>query len=85
MVEDDRYCIDIITQISAIQGGLEKVALGLLNDNTRHCVLGPQSEEPREERTEELVAAFGSLLGRSEGAPVQSCRPSRQEPRVASS
>jgi len=65
MVEDDRYCIDVITQISAIQGALEKVALGLLDDHTRHCVLGPESEELREERTEELVAAFGRLLGRS--------------------
>ncbi len=65
MVEDDRYCIDVITQISAIQGALEKVALGLLDDHTRHCVLGPESGQLREERTEELVAAFGRLLGRS--------------------
>jgi DNA-binding FrmR family transcriptional regulator len=64
MVEDDRYCIDVITQISAIQGALEKVALGLLDDHTRHRV-GPESEELRGERTEELVAAFGRLLGRS--------------------
>jgi DNA-binding FrmR family transcriptional regulator len=65
MVEEDRYCIDIVTQISAIQGALEKVALGLLDGHTRHCVLGPESEELREERTEELVAAYGRLLGRS--------------------
>ena len=65
MVEEDRYCIDVITQISAIEAALEKVALGLLDGHTRHCVLGPESEELREERTEELVAAFGRLLGRS--------------------
>ena len=65
MVEDDRYCIDVVTQISAIEGALEKVALGLLDSHTRHCVLGPESEELREERTEELVLAFGRLLGRS--------------------
>ena len=64
MVEDDRYCIDVVTQISAIEGALEKVALGLLDGHTRHCVLGPESEL-REERTEELVSAFGRLLGRS--------------------
>jgi CsoR family transcriptional regulator, copper-sensing transcriptional repressor len=64
MVEEDRYCIDVVTQISAIQGALEKVALGLLDSHTRHCVLGPESEHLREERTEELVAAFGRLLGR---------------------
>ena len=65
MVEDDRYCIDVITQISAIEAALQKVALGLLDGHTRHCVLGPESEELREERTDELVAAFGRLLGRS--------------------
>jgi DNA-binding FrmR family transcriptional regulator len=65
MVEEDRYCIDVITQITAVQAAREKVALGLLDGHTRHCVLGPGSEELREERTEELVAAFGRLLGRS--------------------
>ena len=39
MVEDDRYCIDILTQTSAITSALERVALGLLNDHLRHCVL----------------------------------------------
>jgi CsoR family transcriptional regulator, copper-sensing transcriptional repressor len=65
MVEEDRYCIEVVTQISAIEGALEKVALGLLDSHTRHCVLGPESEALRDERTEELVAAFGRLLGRS--------------------
>ena len=39
MVEDDRYCIDVITQISAVQAALDKVALGLLDDHARHCVV----------------------------------------------
>lgn len=64
MVEDDRYCIDVVTQISAIEGALEKVALGLLDGHARHCVIGPDGEGEREERTEELVAVFGRLLGR---------------------
>jgi CsoR family transcriptional regulator, copper-sensing transcriptional repressor len=38
MVNDDRYCIDIITQISAVQSGLRKVAVELLDDHIRHCV-----------------------------------------------
>ena len=38
MVEDDRYCIDILTQISAATRALETVALGLLDDHMRHCV-----------------------------------------------
>ena len=64
MVDEDRYCIDVVTQISAIEGALEKVALGLLDEHARHCVKTAE-DGTREERTEELVAAFGRLLGRS--------------------
>ena len=39
MVEQDRYCIDVLTQISAIQAALDKVALGLLDGHARTCVL----------------------------------------------
>ena len=39
MVEDEKYCIDILTQISALTSALEAVALGLLDDHLRHCVL----------------------------------------------
>lgn len=38
MVEDDTYCIDILTQVSAATKALESVALGLLDDHLRHCV-----------------------------------------------
>ncbi|MBA2566846.1 MAG: metal-sensitive transcriptional regulator, partial [Thermoleophilaceae bacterium] len=40
MVEEDRYCVDVLTQISAAQAALDKVALGLLDDHARHCVIG---------------------------------------------
>ena len=63
MVEDERYCIDILTQISAIQAALDKVALGLLDDHAHHCVVsGPVAK--KEERTEELMAAVGRLMRR---------------------
>src|SRR5215218_9934902 len=63
MVEDDRYCIDVLTQISAIQAALDKVALGLLDDHARHCVVsGPAAK--KEARTEELMAAVGRLMRR---------------------
>ena len=63
MVEDDRYCIDILTQISAVQAALDKVALGLLDDHARTCVVGAApSQQP--ERTEELMAAVGRLMRR---------------------
>jgi DNA-binding FrmR family transcriptional regulator len=61
MIEDDRYCIDVLTQISAAQAALDKVALGLLDDHTRHCVLEADEEE-REDRAEEMMAAVGRLL-----------------------
>ncbi len=64
MVEDDRYCIDVLTQISAVQAALDKVALGLLDDHTRTCVIGAQDPGRREERTEELMGAVGRLMRR---------------------
>ena len=64
MVEDDRYCIDILTQISAIQAALDKVALGLLDDHVKHCVVGGQGPGSQEELTDEMMAAVGRLLGR---------------------
>jgi len=64
MVEDDRYCIDILTQISAAQAALDKVALGLLDDHAHHCVIGAQDPAERNEKTDELMAAVGRLVGR---------------------
>ena len=63
MVEDDRYCIDVLTQISAVQAALDKVALGLLDDHAQHCVLG-SSDENKAERTEELMASVARLMRR---------------------
>ena len=39
MVDDEKYCIDILTQISALTSALQAVALGLLDDHLNHCVL----------------------------------------------
>jgi DNA-binding FrmR family transcriptional regulator len=61
MVDDERYCIDILTQVSAIQAALDKVSLALLDDHARHCVVGA-TEENREEMTEEMMAAVGRLI-----------------------
>jgi DNA-binding FrmR family transcriptional regulator len=38
MIEQDRYCIDVLTQVAAITKGLQRVAVGLLDDHLRHCV-----------------------------------------------
>jgi DNA-binding FrmR family transcriptional regulator len=64
MVEDDRYCIDVITQISAIQAALDKVALGLLEDHAAHCIIGGASDAPPEQLHEELMAAVARLMRR---------------------
>ena len=63
MVEDDRYCIDVLTQISAVQAALDKVALGLLDDHAHHCVVGGPDAK-KDKRTEELMAAVGRLMRR---------------------
>jgi CsoR family transcriptional regulator, copper-sensing transcriptional repressor len=63
MVADDRYCIDVLTQISAVQAALDKVALGLLDEHARHCVIdGP--DDLKDDRTEELLAAVARLMRR---------------------
>ena len=64
MVEEDRYCIDILTQIGAAQAALDKVALGLLDDHAHHCVLGARTSNERDEKTDELMAAVGRLMRR---------------------
>jgi len=57
MIEDDRYCIDVLTQISAATKALQSVALGLLDDHMRHCVAaavqqgGPEAEQKLNEAT----------------------------------
>ena len=64
MVEEDRYCIDVLTQISAATKALESVAVGMLDDHLRHCVAeavsrgGPEADE----KLTEATAAVERLL-----------------------
>jgi DNA-binding FrmR family transcriptional regulator len=64
MVEDERYCIDVLTQISAVQAALDKVALGLLDQHASHCVMGAQDGAAKQDKTDELMAAVGRLMRR---------------------
>jgi DNA-binding FrmR family transcriptional regulator len=60
MVEEDRYCIDILTQIAAVNTALESLALKILDEHVRHCVAGALTsgdEADALEKTEELLAA----------------------------
>lgn len=61
MVEENRYCIDVVTQVTAIQAALDKVALELLSDHAAHCVVGAPKNE-QSDRTDELMAAVRRLL-----------------------
>ena len=65
MVDDDRYCIDILTQINSIQAALDKVALGLLDGHARHCLVGHGGgpSDP-DEQVAELMGAIGRMLSR---------------------
>ncbi len=64
MVEEDRYCIDVLTQISAATKALESVAVGMLDDHLRHCVAEAVSRGGREadEKLTEATAAVERLL-----------------------
>ena len=63
MVEQDDYCIDILTQITAASNALKKVAIGLLDDHIRHCVMGADGDE-QADKTDELMAAVARLMRR---------------------
>ena len=60
MVEEDRYCIDVLTQIEAAQAALDKIALGLVDDHVRNCMRG--GEGASEEQVQELMGAVGRLV-----------------------
>jgi CsoR family transcriptional regulator, copper-sensing transcriptional repressor len=60
MVEDERYCIDILTQIGAVTTALESLAQKLLEDHANHCVAGALAagdREAAERKTQELLDA----------------------------
>ncbi len=60
MVEDDRYCIDILTQIAAVSTALESLALEILDEHVKHCVAGAFASgdaAASAEKTSELLAA----------------------------
>lgn len=64
MINEDTYCIDILTQISAITSALENVALGLLDDHLKHCVAGAAKAGGAEADTKiaEASAAIARLV-----------------------
>jgi DNA-binding FrmR family transcriptional regulator len=61
LVDDETYCIDVLTQISAVSSALQSVALGLVNEHLHHCVAGavenggPEAEEKLDEATKAIA------------------------------
>ncbi|HJQ09327.1 MAG TPA: metal-sensitive transcriptional regulator [Candidatus Saccharimonadales bacterium] len=65
MVGEDKYCIDILTQISAAEAALDKVALELVRDHSKHCMSNTTlTDEDRAAKADELVNAVGRLLSK---------------------
>jgi len=64
MVEDDTYCIDILTQVSAVTRALQAVSLGLLEDHIGHCVVNAarESDEAADAKVTEAAAAIARLV-----------------------
>ena len=60
MVDEDRYCIDILTQVAAVRTALERLALEVLEDHVNHCVhdaLTSGDEQTATQKSKELLAA----------------------------
>ncbi|MFP5021655.1 metal-sensitive transcriptional regulator [Pseudonocardia phyllosphaerae] len=64
MIESDKYCIDVLTQISAVNKALEAVALGLLDEHLKHCVADAVAEGGgmADEKISEASAAIARLV-----------------------
>jgi CsoR family transcriptional regulator, copper-sensing transcriptional repressor len=58
MIEDERYCIDVLTQANAVKGALEQVSLLLLNDHVSHCVADAIREGDSDAKIHELTATI---------------------------
>lgn len=64
MVEEDTYCIDILTQLNSAQAALRAVGMGLLDGHIRHCVRESIEQGNGDEKVEELMAAVARLGGK---------------------
>ncbi len=64
MVAEDRYCIDVLTQVSAVQSALESFALLLLRDHTEHCVAEAIRSGEGTDKVRELSEAVERLVRR---------------------
>ena len=63
MVDEDQYCIDILTQVNSASAALRAVGMGLLDDHARHCVKESIQTGSADEKIEELMVAVARFAG----------------------
>jgi CsoR family transcriptional regulator, copper-sensing transcriptional repressor len=64
MIQEDTYCIDVLTQVNSVNAALRAVAMGLLEDHVRHCVRESIERGNGDDKVEELMAAVTRLAGK---------------------
>ena len=64
MIDEDRYCIDIVNQISAIQAASRELSLQLLQSHISHCVVEAVQTDNAEPKIQELIDTLGKAMGR---------------------
>ena len=62
MVEEDRYCIDVLTQIQAAQAALDGIAMGLVDGHVRNCMREAETASRADRQVDELMGAIGRLV-----------------------
>lgn len=64
MVEEDKYCIDVLTQVNAVRAALDKAAVELIRDHARHCMVHITDEAEQKAKADELANAVGRMLSK---------------------
>jgi CsoR family transcriptional regulator, copper-sensing transcriptional repressor len=64
MVDEDQYCIDILTQLNSVTAAAKAVGMGLLDEHVRHCVKDSIDQGKSDEKVEELLAAVARFSGK---------------------
>jgi DNA-binding FrmR family transcriptional regulator len=64
MVDEEQYCIDILTQLNSVKAAVKAVGMGLLDEHVRHCVRDSIAQGDSEEKVEELLAAVARFSGK---------------------
>ncbi|WP_059104891.1 metal-sensitive transcriptional regulator [Shouchella shacheensis] len=62
MIDEDKYCVDILHQITAIQSAMNKVSLALMEDHTHHCVANAIKEGNKDEAIQELMDVMKRMV-----------------------